>query len=649
MRVHELIDLSVESPGKARFEMMRIRRMGENNFLYKIRLYAISKLDKNRGFLYFFVIFLFFLFLPNLIFAQDNNKRDDYYSRHKGTLTSEFPECGKRVLTVQILNTYPDDYPYDWYGGLKPFTAYGKWGFYDTAWNEAIPPIYDKIIETAYPIEFTLIQAKLKNKWGIIDIKGTTVIPFIYDTLSYIYGNITNPGLGRVFAKANGKWGLINLMDETISPFKYDSIAGAGDNCGNFYKFSLGGKFGFLSVETGLEAFPPIFDALWCSYNGRIKVMLGKKVGLMDRNLKILIPIKYDEIVYDMDLQNAKVKLNGKWGRVDAGGAEIIPIKYDEVDKWVNKKVKVKLNGKYGVVDSKGKELIPIIYDDIPEYSGGLFTKVKIKGKFGMVDSMGQEIIPPIYDYLSGSHPPIAGEINGKWAYINKNGKQVTPVRYDRLSFEWNAIIPVEINNKWAFINSRGKEVSAFIYDDVKMHNEGSYIVKANGKYGFFDSTNNTIIPLIYDNIHLCQDLLIFNKKGRWGFMLLKSKISVKPKYQEAMCFGTELAVQINGMWGFIDKMGKIIIRPKYKYDEIRPFREGLAAVKKKGKWGYINKDGKIIIPLRYDETTGYFSDGQTGVRIGNMWGVIGKNGKIIVQIDNDSDPIQDGEFQDDE
>jgi hypothetical protein len=50
--------------------------------------------------------------------------------------------------------------------------------------------------------------------------------------------------------------------------------------------------------------------------------------------------------------------------------------------------------------------------------------------------------------------------------------------------------------------------------------------------------------------------------------------------------------------WGFINAKKTIIISPKY--DDVRWFSEGMAAVKLGAKWGYINKTGKMVIPAKF-------------------------------------------------
>ncbi len=116
--------------------------------------------------------------------------------------------------------------------------------------------------------------------------------------------------------------------------------------------------------------------------------------------------------------------------------------------------------------------------------------------------------------------------------------------------------------------------------------------------------------------------------------------------------------------WGFMDATGAISIDPVY--DDVGPFREGLAAVNKNGKWGFINKDGDMVIepiyksawafhegyarveqfgqlsqfidksgiPLKGEEWAAAddFSNGLARVSVGSVFGYINSSGQIVVQ-----------------
>ena len=94
--------------------------------------------------------------------------------------------------------------------------------------------------------------------------------------------------------------------------------------------------------------------------------------------------------------------------------------------------------------------------------------------------------------------------------------------------------------------------------------------------------------------------------------------------------------------WGFINQKGRFIIKPEF--EDVNPFSEGYAAVKKKGKWGYINRKGKLVIDYRFDYAF-HFDRGYATVKVGDLWGYIDKTGAFIIKpisesqiyFDNDS------------
>ena len=80
----------------------------------------------------------------------------------------------------------------------------------------------------------------------------------------------------------------------------------------------------------------------------------------------------------------------------------------------------------------------------------------------------------------------------------------------------------------------------------------------------------------------------------------------------------------INGMWGYQNVSGVMVIKPKY--DQARPFHEGLAAVCRDGKWGFINQQGRITVKLIYQACENYLN-GYAVVKRDGKWGAVNSNG----------------------
>jgi len=92
------------------------------------------------------------------------------------------------------------------------------------------------------------------------------------------------------------------------------------------------------------------------------------------------------------------------------------------------------------------------------------------------------------------------------------------------------------------------------------------------------------------------------------------------------------------GGWIAIDKTNKVVIPTGF--DDVRPFRRGVAAVRR-GGWGAVDRTGKIFLPTKYTAfatalTDGRYVDGFTDeglaiVDAGGRKGVVDKSGKVIV------------------
>jgi hypothetical protein len=59
------------------------------------------------------------------------------------------------------------------------------------------------------------------------------------------------------------------------------------------------------------------------------------------------------------------------------------------------------------------------------------------------------------------------------------------------------------------------------------------------------------------------------------------------------------VAVKKAGKWGLINPFGAPVTL--LKYDEIRPYSEGLAPVLVKRKMGVVDATGKVLLPATYD------------------------------------------------
>ena len=96
------------------------------------------------------------------------------------------------------------------------------------------------------------------------------------------------------------------------------------------------------------------------------------------------------------------------------------------------------------------------------------------------------------------------------------------------------------------------------------------------------------------------------------------------------------------------DKDAIVELTPKFikslkVYDELAPFSEGYAAVKRGKKWGYINIKGEEVIPCSFDYAD-MFSEGLAAVCKDERWGFIDTNGNIVIPMVYAEEPTPFGE-----
>ncbi|CAM4359248.1 WG repeat-containing protein [Kerstersia similis] len=80
--------------------------------------------------------------------------------------------------------------------------------------------------------------------------------------------------------------------------------------------------------------------------------------------------------------------------------------------------------------------------------------------------------------------------------------------------------------------------------------------------------------------------------------------------------------------WGYIDAQGELAIEPRY--EDARPFRHGLAAVRENGLWGYIDKSGQWALPPQWEQAGDFSLAGVAVVRENGRTGLIDTAGASV-------------------
>lgn len=350
--------------------------------------------------------------------------------------------------------------------GLADVRLGKKWGFINAAGAQVIPFIYDFV----YGFQSGMALVSLNNKVTYIDKTGKEIFPFKYDYLSLIYE-------GLIEARLNNKVGYLNPKGIEVIAVKYDSVKYQPDGGkrmflnGDHYFFDKNGKH-----QPNLVDWVGDYDE-----DGVASVSLNNKFGRTDLKGKVIIPIKYDDLM-PSEHGMTGVLAKGKWGFYNAAGKEVIKPQYDSVVNNFNqfghalvikagKKISIGKNGNVmaaSIADNENKRLenaankVPSFrasYAELGEFIDGIAFASK-DGKWGYVNTKGVVVVPLIYGFSTDFEYGMGCvELNDKWGFVNKTGKVVIPIIYENVDIFSNGLASVMVNGKWGYINTAGTMV----------------------------------------------------------------------------------------------------------------------------------------------------------------------------------------------
>jgi hypothetical protein len=317
----------------------------------------------------------------------------DYTGKQIGDFTwylyDIFPEITDGLLRVQELKN----------------NRYGKVGAIDANGGLKIPFMYDGMT----PFEEGLSTVSINKKYGAIDKTGKIVIPLQYEGMASF-------SEGWAPVSQNGKSGFINKAGKLMGFSKSITPQTANEQ-------KVEEAVTYQIKEKLFDFFMVAKDVLPAGIEGE---KTGGKIGILTKEEKMIIPLKYDWIsidtankvfyVYDgwkVFYGNNKLRfdssMSGKIGIFDYAGREKFPFILKGITRQKNKYLIVEdaATSKSGVLNEKIKQVIPFKYDLIYNFTDSIMAAKK-NGRFGIINLNNETLIPFEYDsvYTGGRKAP---------------------------------------------------------------------------------------------------------------------------------------------------------------------------------------------------------------------------------------------------
>lgn len=449
------------------------------------------------------------------------------------------------------------------------------------------------------PFSEELAAVKVNEGYCYIDKNGNLSIKHFYDKAEEFRNGIA-------WVKKDNYWGVINKNGEYIINPKYENIQSFLDQI-----YVVKGEEGFGCVDSqGKEVVSAVFNKV-DPVNEEYVIVKDKdnyKYGCINiKSDDIIINPIYDKIDFQFSNEIIFVRKSGKWGLLDTKGNVVFPPKYIYISSFSNsialartedykyslintngdvvKELEfngldinidntkfhegftiIESNDKFGYINEKGEIIAKPKYESARRFYNGM-ARVKYEGKWGAINKQGKMIIKPAYEEIglfAENIAPICYKYDdeNKYGYINNLGEVIVEPKYDDFTHFQNGVAQVGINNKYGIINIEGKEIIKPIYDEIQHFPNNALLVTLQDKKGLFKRNGKQLTEVIFEKIdyHVSDGLILVKKHNKWGFIDLKGKTIIEPKYDDVTYFNNGLAfVQLNANWICIDKTGNKI------------------------------------------------------------------------------------------
>ena len=308
------------------------------------------------------------------------------------------------------------------------------------------------------------------GKLGLINKKNEQIVDFIFDEIETdkeLFVVSSNDHLGII--NRNGDF-IFDTIFEDISILDEGFICAQKDSLYAFYN------------RNGNPLTQEVYDDVLNFKNGVCPVSINGQKGLLNKDMKLLIPCMYEGIYIYSDSTFITINKDELRQLRNANGKIINDSLFQEIHPLVNGFAICIKDNRIGYLNHKGVQIIGnmyeafIDYDILGNFNNGRAVVSKGK-KFGIIDTTGQFVLKPTHDFIKSL---------GRYYGILKK-------------------------DKWTLINSSFETISDNDFESINMLRNKSLLIENDGRYGVMDQELNVIIECLYASISEIDDFLIIS------------------------------------------------------------------------------------------------------------------------------------------
>jgi WG containing repeat len=418
-----------------------------------------------------------------------------------------------------------------------------------------------------------------KNMWGLKDKAGKVLVePKYYN----------RPGPFIEGRSVYSKLGLKGLLDESgkevtppvyysINDFKYGYATVTKEFTdttkkvnGKFTKYQLRG----VIDRNGKEVVPVIYkEMLGDMSNGWfVKVWNDPKEKIHINTTGAMFTVPADLLLMTDRIDGKKFIAfkNSKYGIVDQQLKVLLPFEYDRITPADNGLLIVGQNNLFGLMDLKMKWVLKPAFTNIHKFQNGYAIITDSTGKYGAINTKGIVTTKPQFNIIAridktSSAIALYRYNSDRSGLVDlATGKIITAAEYMMFASSYDyGMIYFSKDGKKGMMDSTGKVIFYDTFNDFSpgfLENR-AWVMKDN-KYGFVDKTGTVVIPIQYDMVGgFSEGLAKIKANGKYGFINAKGDVVIPPTFIDAQNFESGMAwVKDANKAYYIDKTGKEIL-----------------------------------------------------------------------------------------
>lgn len=384
--------------------------------------------------------------------------------------------------------------------------------------NASLKNAFNKSYENAESFFKGVARVKENGKWGLIDLKGSVIIKAEFDSV-FVFGN-------QYLIKQENSWRIHDYKDLELNQIDFsDPLAES--------RVEKDGKWGLYNFETRQWKIPAKYDQINNSFSSHYQVILNDKIGILNSEGKIKIPVQYDNLqeIYGPregmligKKGNDYALLNLKGNELIKSSEEIIysnpyfkiegekelflykqnasllfSTKGERIEVINSKHIGILNKGKWNVVDENNQELFKDAHFDFMTFENGHYAMKNKDGLWniylGNTKVLNAMPINEIKEFI-GQGYIISSEGKNQW--LGFNGKILQSGFKEYIIME-NKYIALKFKDTYMLRTIKDKFLTEDYFEAVKVE-DGVCLFMKNKKWYKFNKQNELIPFLTYTN-----------------------------------------------------------------------------------------------------------------------------------------------------